>query len=96
MYGRRKDGKQDRILIFPSVFVETFFLIDFHKNNVISDLADTVPGDDIFTFTAEQTAESSGAREDQGSETAGLAVKFDIYGTAQTAAGTGVDDFFLP
>ena len=45
---------------------------------------------------AEQTAESSGAREDQGSETAGLAVKFDIYGTAQTAAGTGVDDFFLP
>jgi len=56
MYGRRKDGKQDRILIFPSVFVETFFLIDFHKNNVISDLADAVPGDNIFVISSEKTA----------------------------------------
>ena len=78
-----------------SLFTAILF-INFYQDNVISDLADTIPGDDIFTFTAEQTAESSGTWENQGSETAGLAVKFDIYGTAQTAAGTGVDDFFLP
>ena len=83
-------------MIAISALDKTFIFVNLYQDNVISDLADTVPGDDIFTFTAEQTAESSGAREDQGSETAGLAVKFDIYGTAQTAAGTGVDDFFLP
>lgn len=75
--------------------MKTFFFLNFHKNNVISDLTDTFPGDDVFAFTSEKAAEFSGSRDDQRGDAAGLAVKFQINGTAKTSAGTGVDDFFL-
>lgn len=75
--------------------MEEFFFLDFHQDNVISDLADTFPGNDKFAFPAEKPEEAAGTGNDQGCETVGLAVKFHIYGTAQAAAGTDVDDFFL-
>lgn len=76
--------------------METFFFVNFHENNVVSNLADTVPGDAVFTVTAEKTAEFAWTWYDQGGHFAGFAVKLCIDRTPKTAAGTGVDYFFLP
>ena len=76
--------------------METFFFIDLYKDNVISDLTDTVPGDAVFAVPAKKTAEFSGTGYDQGSHSAGFAVKFHINRAPETAAGAGVDHFFLP
>ena len=75
--------------------MKTFFFINLYKNNVITNLADAVPGDAVFTVAAEKTAEFSGTWYDQGSHSAGFAVKFCINGTPETTAGAGLDHFFL-
>ena len=76
--------------------METFFFVNFHEDNVVSNLADTVPGDAVFTVTAEKTAEFPRTGYDQGGHSAGFAVKFHINRAPETAAGAGVDHFFLP
>lgn len=75
--------------------MEAFFFLDFYQNDVIPNLANAFPGDDIFVFSAEKTAEFARARYYKSSQPAGLTVKFHIRRTAQAAAGTGVDDLFL-
>ena len=71
-----------------SAFMETFFFVYFHKDDIVPDLADTFPGNDIFIITSEQAAESSGAWKYKGGELTAFAVKFRINGTSETAAGT--------
>lgn len=78
-----------------SAFMETFFFVYFYKDDIVSDLADTFPGNDIFIITSEQAAESSGAWKYKGGELTVLAVKFHINGTSETAAGTDINYFFL-
>ena len=51
-----------------SAFMETFFFVYFHKDDIVPDLADTFPGNDIFIITSEQAAESSGAWKYKGGE----------------------------
>lgn len=75
--------------------MEAFFFLDLYKNDVISDLADAFPGDDIFAFSTEKIAESAWTGNYQSSETAGDAVELYVNGAAQTPAGAGVDDLFL-
>ena len=76
--------------------MKTFFFIDFYKDNIVSNLADAVPGDAVFTVTTEKTAELSGTWYDQSGHSAGFAVKLYINGAPETAAGAGIDHFFLP
>lgn len=52
--------------------METFFFVYFHKDDIVPDLADTFPGNDIFIITSEQAAESSGAWKYKGSELTAL------------------------
>ena len=78
-----------------SAFMETFFFVYFHKDDIVPDLADTFPGNDIFMITSEQAAESSGAWKYKGGELTAFAVKFRINGTSETAAGTDINYFFL-
>ena len=78
-----------------SAFMETFFFVYFHKDDIVSDLADTFPGNDIFIITSKQAAESSGAWKYKGGELIAFAVKFRINGTSETAAGTDINYFFL-
>ncbi len=59
-----------------SAFVETFFFVYFHKDDIVPDLADTFPGNDVFIITSEQAAESSGAWKYKGGELTAFAVKF--------------------
>ena len=74
--------------------METFFFVYFHKDDIVPDLADTFPGNDIFIITSEQAAESSGAWKYKGGELTAFAVKFRINGTSETAAGTDINYFF--
>ena len=76
--------------------METFFFVYFHKDDIVSNLVDTFPGNDIFIITSEQAAESSGTWKYKGGELAALAVKFRINGTSEAAAGTDINYFFLP
>ena len=48
--------------------METFFFVYFHKDDIVPDLADTFPGNDIFIITSEQAAESSGAWKYKGGD----------------------------
>ena len=76
-------------------FVEALFLLYFHQNNVLSDFADAVPWNDVFTVTSEERTEASRSGNNQSCQLVCFAVEFDINGAAETAAGTGVDDFLL-
>ena len=84
-----KAGKAGKKLLFTQAFV----FLDFHQDNVLTDLADTFPGDHIFTFMAEKSAESAGTGNYKCSKPTGAAVKFNICSTAKAFTGTGVDDF---
>ena len=75
--------------------MKTFFLLDFYEDNVITNLANTVPWNDIFIFASEKTAEFTGARNNQGINASCGTVKFQINGTTEAFAGTGINDFFL-
>ena len=75
--------------------MKTFFLLDFYEDNVITNLADTVPWNDIFIVVTEETAEFTGTRDDQGIDAPCGTVKFQIDGTAEAFAGAGIYDFFL-
>ena len=76
-------------------FVKTFFFLYFHQNNVLSDFADAVPGNDVFTVTSEKRTEVSRPWNNQSCQLVRFTVEFNINGAAETAAGTGVDDFLL-
>ena len=67
----------------------------FHQNDFIANLADTVPWNDIFIVVTEETAEFTGTRDDQRIDAPCGTVKFQIDGTAEAFAGAGINDFFL-
>lgn len=69
--------------------------INLYKDDIVPDLADALPGDDIFTLSAKEAAESSRTWNNESRDPTGFAVKFYIHRTAQTFAGTDIDDFFL-
>ena len=75
--------------------MKTFFLLDFYEDNVITNLANTVPWNDIFIVVTEETAKFSGTRDDQRIYASCGTVKFQIDGTAEAFAGAGINDFFL-
>lgn len=75
--------------------MEALFLLYLYQDDVVTDLADTFPGDDILAFSSEKAAEAAGAGNDQSGKAAGFAVKFYIGGAAKASAGAGIDDFFL-
>ena len=45
--------------------MKTFFFFNFYKDDVITNLADTVPGNNVFIFASEKTAEFTGAPNNQ-------------------------------
>ena len=75
--------------------MKTFFFFIFYEDNVITNLANTVPWNDIFIVVTEETAKFSGTRDDQGIYASCGTVKFQINGTAEAFAGAGINDFFL-
>ena len=75
--------------------MKTFFLLDFYEDNVITNLANTVPWNDIFIVVTEETAKFSGTRDDQGIYASCGTVKFQVNGTTEAFAGAGINDFFL-
>ena len=81
--------------LFFWTIVKKFIFLDLYQNDIFSDLANAFPGDHKFTIPAKQTAELAGPGYNESGQHAGMAVKFHIRGTSQTAAGAGVDDFLL-
>lgn len=75
--------------------MKTFFFFDFNQDDIIPNLTDAAPGDDIFAFTTWKKAEFTWAWYNQGSDFAGFTVKFKVNRTAEAATGTGVYDFLL-
>lgn len=75
--------------------MKTFFFFDLHQNDIFPDLADTVPGNDIFAFSSPEAAEFSRSRYDQSRDLPIFLVKFQVDRTAKTLTGAGIYDFFL-
>lgn len=75
--------------------METFFFVNFYKNNIITDLADFVPWNNIFIVSPEKAAQFPGTGDNKCCESTGFAVEFNIDRAAQTTAGGSIDDFFL-
>ena len=75
--------------------MKTFLFFDLNQNDIIANLTDTAPGNDVFAFPAGEKAEFSGTWNDQCCDLTCFAVKFQIDWTAKTAAGACIDDFFL-
>ena len=67
--------------------MKTFLFFNFYKDDVITNLADTVPGNNVFIFASEKTAEFTGTWNNQGMNAS--------CGTTEAFAGTGINDFFL-
>lgn len=75
--------------------MEAFFFLDLHQDNVVPDLADTLPGNDIFAVPSEKAAKMPWSGYDQSGQAACGTVKFHVDGTSQAAAGADIDDFLL-
>ena len=75
--------------------METFFFVYFHKDDIVPNLADTFPGNDVFGIAAEKTADLCRTGNNDCGELTAFAVKFRINGTSETAAGTDINYFFL-
>ena len=59
------------------------FFVDFYKDDVISNLPDTIPWNDKFTVMPQKTeTKPTGTRYDKGCDAAGAAVKFQINRTS--------------
>ena len=71
-----------------------FFFIHFYQNNVRSHLYDTLKWDDKFKLTANQSAPFAGSLHNDGSDTSGADIKFQIVDPSQNFAVTTVDYFF--
>lgn len=70
-------------------------LPDLNQNDILSDLSDTLPGDDVLALPAQKTENLSGTGEDQGFDTAGFTVEGEVHRATQISAGAAVDHFFL-
>ena len=70
------------------------FRINVHQDNIPADLADASPGNHIFAIVAEET-KAAGAGNDNGGDTAGLAVEFQVADVAKAAAVFHIDHFLV-
>ena len=75
--------------------MKTFFFFDFDEDDIITDLTDAAPGNDVFAFSSGKKTEFTWTRNDESSDGSCFAVELQIDRTAKTATGTGIDDFFL-
>ena len=76
-------------------FTAAVFFFQFNKNDIITNLYNAVPWNDIFIFFAPETAEFAGYGDYHWLNFSGFTVEFKINGAAQAFAGTCVDDLFL-
>ena len=75
--------------------MKAFFFLNFYQDNVISNLADAFPGNDILTFPSPEIAEFAGTWDHQSSKFSGLTVELYVHRTAETPTGADIDYFFL-
>lgn len=78
-----------------STFLFAFFFLNVDQDNICTDLHDTSPWNKKFKIPSEKPAQTAGTGHDQGKDTAGTAVDFQVADTAHGPAGAHVDDFFL-
>ena len=60
------------------VFVKTFFFFDFDEDDIITNLADAAPGNDVFAFSAGKKTEFAGTWNDESSDGSCFAVELQI------------------
>ena len=55
--------------------MKTFFFFDFDEDDIITNLADTAPGNDVFAFSAGKKTEFAGTWNDESSDGSCFAVE---------------------
>ena len=66
--------------------MKTFFFFDFDEDDIITNLADTAPGNDVFAFSAGKKTEFAGTWNDESSDGSCFAVELQIVQIAGVAA----------
>ena len=74
---------------------EHILLTYFHQDDVGADLADFVPGDDVFLIRSEQAAEPKRPWDNQGTDTSLSLVQNQIAYFSQALAVAAVDNVFF-
>ena len=74
---------------------ENFFGHDFYQYNIRADLADTIPGDDIFLVRADQSAQSGRTGHNDGTDLTGTLINDQITDLPKLLAVTSVDHIFF-
>ena len=69
--------------------------IDLHEHGIRSDATDTLPRDDQFKLSAEQSETLSGPRHDQRLDLSALRVELQIHHASQRPAIRNVDDLLV-
>jgi len=77
------------------LLMKAFFLLDFHKDNILPYLAYALPWNDVLAFPSPKAAEMPRSWYNERGEAVDRTIKLYINGTSQTFAGTCIDDFFL-
>ena len=75
--------------------MKTFLFFNFYKDDVITNLADTVPGNDILLIRTEKTTQSWGTRHDDGTDLTTTLINDQITDLAKLLAVTSVDYIFF-
>ena len=58
--------------------MKTFFFFDFDEDDIITNLADAAPGNDVFAFSAGKKTEFAGTWNDESSDGSCFAVELQI------------------
>ena len=84
-----------KIVMLGSVSSQPFFITEINKDDIFTNLADAVPGDDAFTFSGKTPAEFSWPGHDESFQPGSFTTEFHINRAAKAAAGVDIDHFFL-
>ena len=72
-----------------------FIYVDLHEHGIRSDAADTLPRDNQFKLSAEQSETLSGPRHDQCLDLSALRIEFQIHHAPQRSAVRNIDDLLV-
>ena len=74
---------------------QSFLFADFNKDDVRTDLADLVPGNDKFLIRSKQAAEAEWSRNNDGTDASFLLIEDQVVDFSKTFAVTAVDHIFF-
>lgn len=78
-----------------SIFLQKFFLLDFHQNDVRADFFDTAERNHVFTVRPEHPADFPWSRYDDFFDFPATNVKLQVHDASKAFPVADIDDFLV-